>query len=132
MFCPMCGIEVKNNDLLIHVEKSHSQEEFEEFINQNPPPNPLPLTQVIRGENFSKQYSTNWAVAVTEFDIRIDVMNERRTTPPSHGRPELVQFISEVQIISTPLSAKILLQRLEDAVELFEKKYGEISQPKSV
>jgi hypothetical protein len=127
----MCGIEVKNNDLLIHVETSHSQEEFEEFITQNPPPNPLPLTQVIRGENFSKQYSTNWAVGVTEFDIRIDVMNERRTTPPSLGHPELVQFISEVQIISTPLSAKILLERLGEAVILFEEKFGEITQPTS-
>lgn len=129
MYCPVCGDEVKNQqDLIEHTTKKHTPQEMSDFFSNQA--SIQPITEVIRGENFTKIYSTNWAINVTQHDIRIDIMNEKREHPAGtiHALP-VVQFISESQIVSTPIAAKILWQRLGEAISRFEEVNGEIQIP---
>jgi len=132
MFCPICGESVQNQAGLIeHTQKVHSQEEMQKFFQQQSPPVQLP-TEILRSENFQKFYSTNWAVNVTQFDIRIDVMNEKREVPAGERHPvfPVIQFFSEAQVIATPIGAKILHQQLGQAIEMLEKQIGKIEIPR--
>ena len=132
MFCPICGESVKDQaGLLAHTQKVHSPEEMQNFFQQQTPQVQLP-TEILRSENFQKFYSTNWAVNVTQFDIRIDVMNEKREVRAGERHPmfPVIQFFSEAQVIATPIGAKILHQQLGQAIEMLEKQIGTIEIPR--
>ena len=131
MFCPVCGESVQNQAGLIeHTQKVHSMEEMQDFFQQQTPHPQLP-SEILRSENFQKHYATNWAVNVTQFDVRIDVFNERREAPAGERHPMLpvIQFFSEAQVIATPIGAKILHQQLGQAIEMLEKQIGKIEIP---
>ena len=132
MFCPVCGESVQNQAGLIeHTQKEHSVEEMQNFFQQQSPSVQLP-SEILRTDNFQKYYATNWAVNVNQFDIRIDVFNERREAPAGERHPVLpvIQFFSEAQIIATPIGAKILHQQLGQAIEMLEKQIGKIEIPR--
>ena len=132
MFCPVCGESVQDQAGLIeHTQKVHSEEEMQNFFQKQTPPVQLP-TEVLRSENFQKHYATNWAVNVTQFDIRIDVFNERREAPAGERHPMLpvTQFFSEAQVIATPIGAKILHEQLGQAIRMLEKQIGKIEIPR--
>mgnify|MGYP000002153077 CR=1 FL=1 len=132
MFCPVCGDAVENQAGLIeHTEKVHSKEEMQSFFQQQTPQVQIP-TEILRAENFQKHYATNCAVNVTQFDIRIDVLNEKRELPVGERHPlfPVIQFFSEAQVIATPIGAKILHQQLGQAIEMLEKEIGKIEIPR--
>ena len=122
MYCPVCGAEVDDQLALVkHTQKVHTEEELNRFYQKNSPQVQMP-TEIIRGENFYKIYATDWAINVTEFDLRIEILNEERVLPAGikHRLP-VAQYISESQIIANPIAAKRLVKRLSDAIEQFEK-----------
>jgi len=84
--------------------------------------------EMTRGENFSKLYATRFNIQLTEYDFRLDVLNERRIHQPGakHQIAEVHEFISESQLIIQPLAAKILVQELAEAINHFEEQFGEI------
>jgi len=123
MFCPVCGAKVDTPQGLIeHTQSVHSPEEMHDFLNQNKPVLP-PQSIVNRGESFKKIYATDWIINLTSNDIRIEPINETREHPPGALHPQLpvLEFISESQIIATPVAAKSLLERLTEAIKLFEQ-----------
>jgi hypothetical protein len=121
----VCGENIE--DIQKHTQENHDQEDFEKAMGAMMP-DLEPIVQTVRGENFHKQYATNWDVGYSEFDFRIDVMNERRNHPVGVLDPlrEVIQLISEGQIIATPVAVKSLIERLSMAVEEFEKQFGTI------
>lgn len=132
MFCPVCGESViDQKGLIAHTQEKHTPQEMQNFFAKQTNQIQLP-TELIRAENFSKFYATNMSVNVTQFDLRIDVMNERREAPAGERHPTLpvTQFFSEAQIIATPIAAKILHQQLGEALEMLEKEIGNIEIPK--
>ena len=128
MFCPICGEEIEERSFESHMKGTHTEEEIAHLVLSQTPSLP-PEVRIVRGENFAKHYATNFEVMPTRFDIRIDALNERRTTPPELGRPEIVEFISEGQIIMQPFAAKRLVEQLRSAIEHFEKVQGIIVVP---
>ena len=130
MFCPLCGDEVDNSLYLIHVAEVHSHQEMEDFM-RSQQQQVAPITELSRGENFSKLYATRFSIQFTEYDFRIDVLNERRIhqTGTKHQIAEVHEFISESQLIVQPAAAKMLVQELSAAVQQFEDALGEIKNP---
>ncbi len=128
MFCPICGDEIKEHGFEAHMLETHTEEEFAQLMTSQIAPQP-PEVRIVRGENFAKHYATNFEVMPTKFDLRIDALNERRTTPASPGNPEVIEFISEGQIIMQPFTAKRLVKQLSLAIDHFEQLNGAIEIP---
>ena len=130
MFCPLCGDEVDDSQYLKHVAEIHSHEEMQEFMRSHQP-QVAPIMEMTRGENFTKLYATRFNIQLTEYDFRIDVLNERRIHQPGvkHQIAEVHEFISESQIIIQPIAAKMLIRELSAAVEQFEGQFGGIKLP---
>lgn len=130
MFCPLCGDEVEGSLYLKHVTEVHSQKEMEDFM-LSQQSQVAPIMELSRGENFSKLYATRFNIQFTEYDFRIDVLNERRIHQPGtkHQIAEVHEFISESQLIVQPAAAKMLVQELSAAVQQFEETLGEIKHP---
>ena len=131
VYCPVCGEPVNDQKGYIkHTQEKHTPEEMQNFISQQTNSIQMP-TELVRAENFSKFYATNMSVNVTQFDLRIDIMNERREVPAGGRHPTLpvVQFLSEAQIIATPIAAKILQQQLAEAIDMLEREIGVIEIP---
>ncbi len=130
MFCPLCGDEVDNSLYLKHVTEVHSHQEMEDFM-RSQQPQVAPIMELSRGENFSKLYATRFNIQFTEYDFRIDVLNERRIHQPGtkHEIAEVHEFISESQLIVQPAAAKMLVRELSAAVQQFEETLGEIKNP---
>ncbi len=127
MFCPLCGDEVDDSQYLKHVAEAHSHEEMQDFMRSHQR-KVDPIMEMSRGENFSKLYATRFNIQLTEYDFRLDVLNERRIHQPGakHQIAEVHEFISESQLIIQPLAAKILVQELAEAINHFEEQFGEI------
>ena len=127
MFCPLCGDEVDDSQYLNHVAEVHSHEEMQDFMRSHQR-KVEPIMEMTRGENFSKLYATRFNIQLTEYDFRLDVLNERRIHQPGakHQIAEVHEFISESQLIIQPLAAKILVQELAEAINHFEEQFGEI------
>ncbi len=127
MFCPLCGDEVDDSQYLKHVAEVHSHEEMQDFMRSHQR-KVEPIMEMTRGENFSKLYATRFNIQLTEYDFRLDVLNERRIHQPGakHQIAEVHEFISESQLIIQPLAAKILVQELAEAINHFEEQFGEI------
>ena len=127
MFCPLCGDEVDDSQYLKHVAEVHSHEEMQDFMRSHQR-KVEPIMEMTRGENFSKLYATRFNIQLTEYDFRLDVLNERRIHQPGakHQIAEVHEFISESQLIIHPLAAKILVQELAEAINHFEEQFGEI------
>jgi hypothetical protein len=130
LFCPLCGDEVDDSQYLKHVAEVHSHEEMQDFMRSHQR-KVEPIMELTRGENFSKLYATRFNIQLTEYDFRLDVLNERRIHQPGakHQIAEVHEFISESQLIIQPIAAKILVQELSAAVEHFEEQFGEIKHP---
>lgn len=130
MFCPLCGVEVDDRHYLKHVADDHSHKEMEDFM-RSQQSQVAPIMELTRGENFMKLYATRFHIQLTEYDFRIDVLNEQRIHQPGakHQIAEVHEFISESQLIIQPIAVKILVQELSAAVEQFEKQFGEINHP---
>jgi hypothetical protein len=131
LFCPLCGDKVEDSQYLKHVADVHSHKEMEDFM-RGQQSQVAPIMEMTRGENFTKLYATRFNIQLTEYDFRVDVLNERRIHQPGakHQIAEVHEFISESQIIIQPIAVKLLVQELAAAVELFEKSFGEIKAPK--
>lgn len=127
MFCPLCGDEVDDSQYLKHVAEVHSHEEMQDFMRSHQR-KVEPIMEMTRGENFSKLYATRFNIQLTEYDFRLDVLNERRIHQPGakHQIAEVHEFISESQLIIQPIAAKILVQELAEAINHFEEQFGEI------
>ena len=127
MFCPLCGDEVDDSQYLKHVAEVHWHEEMQDFMRSHQR-KVEPIMEMTRGENFSKLYATRFNIQLTEYDFRLDVLNERRIHQPGakHQIAEVHEFISESQLIIQPLAAKILVQELAEAINHFEEQFGEI------
>ncbi len=122
MFCPICGESVDKNSFNEHLITTHTQEEVHEVMN-------VPQEQVrqmVRGENFQKLYATSFEILETEHDVRLDVLNERRTHQAMPGRPEIIEFISESQIIMRPTIVKKLHGILASFIDEYEDLHGEL------
>ncbi|GEM_PF-3426824 len=130
MFCPLCGAEVNDSEYLKHVADDHTHKEMEDFM-RSQQTQVAPILEMTRGENFTKLYATRFHIQLTEYDFRVDILNERRIHQPGakHQIAEVHEFISESQIIIQPIAAKALVQELAAAVEQFEKSFGEIKAP---
>ena len=130
MFCPLCGIAVDDSQYLKHVADVHSHKEMEDFM-RSQQTQVAPIMELTRGENFMKLYATRFNIQLTEYDFRIDILNERRIHQPGakHQIAEVHEFISESQLIIQPIAVKVLVQELSAAVEQFEKQFGEIKHP---
>lgn len=122
MYCPVCGESIDKNSLEEHLLSTHSEEEVREIMNVPQEP----IFQMVRGENFQKLYATRFEVMETEHDVRMDVLNERRTHPANPVRPEIIEFISESQVIMRPLVAKKLYTLLGNFLEAYENQHGEL------
>jgi len=122
-FCPICGDELEEGKLNVHLNEEHTIEERMIFDSKNS--TQQPPTQIIRGENFSKSYATNFNINPTEEDLRIDILNEKRIIQIPQGG-QMIQLISEHQIIATPLAAKRLQISLTEILEHLESQFGEI------
>lgn len=127
MFCPLCGDKIDDSQYLKHVADAHSPEEMQDFMQSQQHQAPA-IPEITVGPNFCKIYATRFNISYTDYDLRLDLLNERRIHPPGsrHQIAEVHEFISESQIIIHPSAAKILVQHLSQAVQDFEKKYGEI------
>ena len=130
MFCPLCGDEIEGSLYLKHVAEVHSPQEMEDFM-RSQQSQVAPIMELSRGENFSKLYATRFNIQLTEYDFRIDVLNERRIHQPGskHQIAEVHEFISESQLIIQPIAVKMLVEELAAAVEQFEGQFGEIKHP---
>ena len=62
----------------------------------------------------------------TEHDVRIDVLNERRTHPATPVHPQIIEFISESQVIMRPVVAKKLFTVLRQFIIAYEDQHGEL------
>ena len=124
MFCPLCGVEVDDTQYLKHVAEVHTPEQMQNFMRSHQ--KPQPIMELTRGENFSKFYATRFNIQLTEYDFRIDVLNERRIHQPGskHQIAEVHEFISESQLIIQPIAVKMLVEELAAAVEQFEGQFG--------
>ena len=131
MYCPLCGDEVEDSRYLEHVAEAHSQKEMEDFM-RSQQSQIAPIMELSRGENFTKLYATRFNIQFTEYDFRIDVLNERRIHQPGtkHQIAEVHEFISESLLIVQPTAAKELVQHLTAAVQQFEETLGEIKHPR--
>jgi hypothetical protein len=125
----VCGEEVEDGTLPEHAQENHTPDEFQKVWGSMLP-NLDPIVRKIRGENFLKQYATGCEVGFSEFDFRIDIMNERLNHPPGtfpeSPHQEVIHLISEGQVIVTPNAAKALVRDLGKKVEEFEELFGTI------
>ena len=122
MYCPICGESVDKDSFNEHLFTTHTQEEVYEVME-------VPQEaerRMIRGENFQKLYATNFEILETEHDVRLDVLNERRTHPAVLGRPEIIEFISESQVIMRPNIVKKLYLMLGNFIEGYESEHGKL------
>ena len=85
-----------------------------------------PVARMTRGEHFQKLYATNFEIMETEHDVRIDVLNERRTHPATPVHPQIIEFISESQVIMRPVVAKKLFTVLRQFIIAYEDQHGEL------
>ena len=122
MFCPVCGESIDKDSLDEHLLSTHTEEEEVREIMNVPQE---PIAQMSRGEHFQKLYATNFEIMETEHDVRLDVLNERRTHPATPVRPQIIEFISESQIIMRPVVAKKLYAMLRQFIETYENQHGE-------
>ena len=122
MYCPICGESVDKDSFNEHLLTTHTQEEAYEVME-------VPQQtehRMSRGENFQKLYATNFNILPTEHDVRLDVLNERRTHPAGPDRPEIIEFISESQVIMRPNIVKKLYLMLGDFIEAYENEQGQL------
>lgn len=122
MYCPICGESVDKDSFNEHLFTTHTQEEVYEVM-EVPQEAERRMT---RGENFQKLYATNFEILETEHDVRLDVLNERRTHPAVLGRPEIIEFISESQVIMRPNIVKKLYLMLGNFIEGYESEHGKL------
>ena len=120
MYCPLCGEAVENDQFNEHMAANHTAEEFHSIMS---PPQPS-IQRIVRGENFYKIYATRFEIMETQYDFRIDVLNERRTLPQTLEHPEIIEFISESQLIMPPLIAKRLHRSLSEVLARYEAHHG--------
>jgi len=71
-----------------------------------------------RAPYFQKYYATRIGVTMTEYDIRLDVMNEKIRDESSLKDI----FIIDQMIILTPLAAKELSEQLQSIIKQWEEK----------
>ena len=69
-----------------------------------------------RAPYFQKHYATRVVVSQTEYDLRLELMNEKIKTEDT---PEEI-FIIDQMIILTPLAAKELSEQLEKVIKQWE------------
>tara|TARA_Y200000002_G_scaffold90122_1_gene72503 strand:- start:460 stop:828 length:369 start_codon:yes stop_codon:yes gene_type:complete len=122
MYCPICGESVDKDSFDEHLLSTHTQEEVYEVME-------VPREserRMSRGINFQKLYATNFEILETEHDVRLDVLNERRTHPAAFGRPEIIEFISESQVIMRPAIVKKLYLMLGKFIENNENEQGQL------
>ena len=93
---------------------------------------PTPIDERIinsRSSTFAKHYCTNVHLYHTEYDFRLDVLNEQLEgviPDPYRGRILRREKISEAQIILQPHAAKILFEELKGAIQSYEEHFGQI------
>ena len=118
-YCSICAEEIGEN-----------AEDFDAHMHSKHPELTQPQTLIKKGQNFSKHYATNDNFFHTQYDFRIDILNDREVSPPTPFAPRgIVTLISETQIILNPTGAKLLLTHLEGAIKSFEDRFGPIELP---
>ena len=136
-FCPICGKGIANAQEQFDHLHEHTPEEIQQYEAKVKERQKEYMDAQInrenifftRGGNFSKIYATEWAISLTDLDVRIDILNERRNHPPNPLFPNKnppVEFIVENQIISPIISAKTLHIRLGELIQMYENQNGEI------
>lgn len=91
--------------------------------------NPQIDERITRGQAFAKHYCTNVHLYHTEYDFRLDILNEQLegVIPGPLGNPILRrEKISEAQVILQPHAAKILFEELKGAIKSYEEHFGQI------
>ena len=97
--------------------------------NLNQDQNPQISERITRGQAFAKHYCTNVYLYHTEYDFRLDILNEQLegVIPGPLGNPILRRDkISEAQVILQPHAAKILFEELKGAIQSYEEHFGQI------
>ena len=85
--------------------------------------------RITRSPAFAKHYCTNVQLYHTEYDFRLDVLNEQLEgvmPDPFRGSVLRREKISEAQIILQPHAAKILFEELKGAIQSYEEHFGQI------
>ncbi len=85
--------------------------------------------RITRSSTFAKHYCTNVHLYHTEYDFRLDILNEQLegVIPGPLGNPILRrEKISEAQVILQPHAAKILFEELKGAIQSYEEHFGQI------
>ncbi|MEA3558363.1 MAG: DUF3467 domain-containing protein [Candidatus Thermoplasmatota archaeon] len=75
---------------------------------------------IFRSPQFMKYYATNFRCGVTEVDFRIELCNEKLEVDKGW------ELITDAMVIMTPECAKRMNDFLTQAIDLYEKKNGEI------
>ena len=103
--------------------------EEQQTINENNS-NQLDVQErITRGETFAKHYCTSVNLFHTEYDFRLDILNEQIESLAPNILGKMVKIrekISESQIILQPHAAKILFEELKGAIQSYEEHFGQI------
>ncbi|MFL2979011.1 MAG: DUF3467 domain-containing protein [Candidatus Poseidoniales archaeon] len=91
---------------------------------------PIPIDEhITRSGTFAKHYCTNVHLYHTEYDFRLDILNEQLegvVTGPFGNNILRREKISEAQVILQPHAAKILFEELKGAIQSYEEHFGQI------
>ena len=79
----------------------------------------------VRPEGFRKYYATNINCGYTNYDFRIEMMNEKLKT----GKDWM--YLVEALMILTPTAAKKLSKQLSESIKAYEKDHGKIKDEES-
>lgn len=84
---------------------------------------------VVRNPNFRKHYATNVLVYPSDVDFRVELMNEKFEAKKESEEEEeetIDEYVSDALVTLTPEATKKLVLRLEEAIDSYEEKFGEI------